>query len=137
MGQEQADLIQVEIENMLKKEAIQQTASGCGVCKQYVLGWEKRWGKSTCGELKILKSVHSMSTFQNGRFILPPRVTERRGLHVQAGYERYLFFSSTASVIKDDWLTDWLCSIFMVNEWMSSSANVSTWDQLPESPQNC
>ena len=42
MGQEQADLIQVEIENMLKKEAIQQTASGCGVCKQNVLGWEKR-----------------------------------------------------------------------------------------------
>ena len=42
MGQEQADLIQVAIENMLKKEAIQQTASVWGVCKQYVLGWEKR-----------------------------------------------------------------------------------------------
>ena len=109
MGHEQADLIQVEIENMLKKEAIKQTASSWGVCKQYVLGWEKRSGESTCGELKILKSVHSISAFQNGRFILPSRVTARRRLHVQAGYERYLFFSSTASVIKE------LRSVFMVN----------------------
>ena len=51
MGQEQADLIHVDIENMLKKGTIQQTASDWGVFKQYFLGWEKRWGKLTCGEL--------------------------------------------------------------------------------------
>ena len=71
---------------------------------------KKRWGESTCGELKILKPVHSIPAFQNGRFVLPPRSTARGKLHVQAGYERCSFFSSTASVIKE------LCSIFMVME---------------------
>ena len=51
-----------------------------------------------------------MSAFQNGRFGLPPQITARRRLQVQARYERCLFFSSTASVIKE------LCSIFMVRE---------------------
>ena len=85
-------------------------ASGWGVFKQYFLGWEKRWGKSTCCELKILKPVHSISAFQNGRFALPPEITARGRLHVQAGYERSLFFSSTASVIKE------LCLVFNVRE---------------------
>ena len=69
-----------------------------------------RWWKSTCSELKILKSVYSISAFQNGRFGLPPQITTRGRLHVQAGYERCLFFSTTASIIKE------LCSVFMVNE---------------------
>ena len=64
----------------------------------------------TCGELKILKQVHSISEFQNGRVFLPPRMTARGRLHLQAGYERCLFFSSTASVIKE------LCSFFIVRE---------------------
>ena len=110
MSQEQADLIRVGIENMLKKGVIQQTASGWGVFKQYFLGWEKRWGKSTCDKLKILRPVHSIPAFQNGRFVLPPRITARGRLHVQAGYERCLFFSSTASAIKE------LCLVFMVRE---------------------
>ena len=43
MGHEQADLIHVKIENMLKKGAIQQTEpSSWGVFKQYFLCWEKR-----------------------------------------------------------------------------------------------
>ena len=46
--------------------------SDWGVFKQYFFGMEKRSGKSTCGELKILKPVHSISAFQNGRFVLPP-----------------------------------------------------------------
>ena len=63
-------------------------ASGWGVFKQYFLGWEKRWGKSSCSKLKILKPVHSIPAFQNGRFVLPPRITARGKLHVPAGYER-------------------------------------------------
>ena len=85
-------------------------ASDWGVFKQYFLGWEKRWDKLTCGELKILKPVYSISAFQNGRFVLPPQITATGRLHVLAGYERCLFFSSTASVIKK------LCSVFMVRE---------------------
>ena len=81
-------------------------ASGWGVFKQYFLCREKRWGKPACGELKIPKPVHSISTFQNGRFVLPPRITAGGRLHVQAGFERCLFFSSTASIIKE------LCSVF-------------------------
>ena len=42
-------------------------ASDWGVFQQYFLGWEKRLGKSTCSELKILKPVHSISAFQNVR----------------------------------------------------------------------
>ena len=84
--------------------------SGWGIFKQYFLGWEKWWRKLTCGELKILKQVHSISEFQNGRVFLPPRITARGRLHLQAGYERCLFFSSTASVIKE------LCSFFIFRE---------------------
>ena len=64
---------------------------------------------------KISKSVHSISAFQKWRFVLPPRITIGRRLHVQAGYERCLFFSSTASLIKQ------LCAVFMVREslWVS------------------
>ena len=58
-------------------------ASGSGVFKQYFLGWEKRWRKSICGELKILKRVHSISAFQNGRFVLPPRITAKGRLRLQ------------------------------------------------------
>ena len=87
-------------------------ALGWGLFKQYFLGWEKRSGKSTCGELKILKPVHSIPAFQNGRFALPPRITPKGRLHVQARYERCLFLSSTASVIKE------LCSVFMVREFL-------------------
>ena len=85
-------------------------ALGWGLFKQYFLGWEKRSGKSTCGELKILKPVHSIPAFQNGRFALPPRITPKGRLHGQARYERCLFLSSTASVIKE------LSSVFMVRE---------------------
>ena len=103
MGQEQAALLQVEIENILKKGAIQQTEHQ---------PWEylSQWRKSPCGELKIFKPVHFISAFHNGRFVLPLRITTRGKLHVQAGYERCLFFSSTASVIKE------LCSLFMIRE---------------------
>ena len=45
------------------------------VFKQYFLVREKRWGKPACGELKIPNPVHSMSAFQNGRFVLPPQIT--------------------------------------------------------------
>ena len=85
-------------------------ASGWVVFKQYFLGWGKRWVKSTCGELKVLKLVHFMSTFQNVRFVLRPRITAEGRLHVQAGYERCLFFNSIASLIKE------LCLLFMVRE---------------------
>ena len=103
MGQEQAALLQVEIENILKKGAIQQTEHQ---------PWEilSQWRKSPCGELKIVKPVHFIPSFHNGRFVLPPRITTRGKLHVQAGYERCLFFSSTASAIKE------LCSVFMIRE---------------------
>ena len=85
-------------------------ASGWRVFKQYFLSWGKGWGKSTCGELKIPKPVHFISAFQIEKFVLPPQITARGKLHVQAGYEGCLFFSSTASVIKE------LCSVFMVRE---------------------
>ena len=64
---------------------------------------------------KISKSVYSISAFQKWRFVLPPRITIGGRLHVQAGYERCLFFSSTASLIKQ------LCTVFMVREslWVS------------------
>ena len=64
---------------------------------------------------KISKSVYSISAFQKWRFVLPPRITIGGRLHVQAGYERCLFFSPTASLIKQ------LCAVFMVREslWVS------------------
>ena len=67
-------------------------------------------GKSTCGRLKILKPVHSILAFQSRRFVLPPQITAIGRLHVQAGHERCVFFSSAASVINE------LCSVFMVRE---------------------
>ena len=69
---------------------------------QYFLGIEKPWWKPTCGKLKILKPVHSISEFQNGRFVLPTQITKAGRLHIQAGYKRCLFFNSTASVIKEE-----------------------------------
>ena len=67
-------------------------------------------GKSNCGELEILKPAYYISAFQNEMSVLPPRITTRESLHVQARYEICLFFSSTALVIKE------LCSVFMTRE---------------------
>ena len=49
-----------------------------GVFEQYFLGREKRWEKSTCGELKIPKPAHSTSAFQTGSlFYLRESLQER------------------------------------------------------------
>lgn len=45
-------------------------------------------GEQACGELKIPKSIHSISVCQNGRFVLPSRITTGGGLHVHAVYEK-------------------------------------------------
>ena len=64
-----------EREHVQERSRTINRASGWGVFKQYFLSWEMRSGKSTCGELKILKSVHSILAFQNGRFVLPSQIT--------------------------------------------------------------
>ena len=87
---------------MLKKGShTANKVSGWGIFKQYFVVREKRQGKPVCGERKIHKPVHSISAFQNGRFVLPPQITIRGRFHVQDGYKRCLLFSSTVSVIKN------------------------------------
>ena len=67
MGQEQASLIKVEIENTLKKGAIQQKEYQAGeFLRNFFLFGKNRWGKPVRGELKIPKLVHSIPVCQNG-----------------------------------------------------------------------
>ena len=60
--------------------------------------------------LRFLNKFILYQNFKMEEFFLPPRITARGRLHLQAGYEKCLFFSSTASVIKE------LCSFFIVRE---------------------
>ena len=78
MGQEQATLIQVEIGKIEEGSHTAKIAWSRGVFEQYFLGREKRWEKSTCGELKIPKPAHSTSAFQTGSlFCLRESLQER------------------------------------------------------------
>ena len=127
MGQEQADLIQVEIENMLKKGAIQQTEHQVGkILSNIFLVGKRDEGNRPVVNLRYLNQFIPYQR-QNGKFSLPPRITARERLHAQAGYERCLFFSSILSVTKE------LCSVFMVRESLVISLLMF---RLGTSPQN-
>ena len=67
-------------------------------------------GKRNRENEPVVNLRYQMPAFQNGSFVLPLRITTGGRLHVQTGYERCLFFSSSASLIKE------LYSIFMVRE---------------------
>ena len=117
MGKEQVDLIQVDIENMLKKVAIQQPEHQAGgfLSNIFLVG-KRDGGTSTSGELKIFKRVHSISAFQNGRFVLSPRITARGRLHVQAGYDFSVpLHQSSRNYVRFSWsgnLYEFFCLCF-------------------------
>ena len=106
---------------MLKKGSIQQTEHQAeGFFKQYYLGKEKRWRISACGELKISKPVHYISAFQNGRFILPPRITAGEGDYMYKLDMKDAYFSvplqqSSRNYVRLSWsgnLYEFFCSCF-------------------------
>ena len=82
----------MEIERISKKKAIQQTEYQVHFSSNIFLVEKAIVEKGNQPVANVVpEPVYSISAFQNGRFVLPPRNTTEGRLYLQAGHEKSFF----------------------------------------------
>ena len=98
MSQEETDIVEQEIQEMLKKGAINlvqpNTKNQCNIYSP-----KKRLRTSPCDKPKEIEQTHSLYPFQNERSFSLEGNTSQRGLHMLNRPKRCIFFGTTKSQI--------------------------------------
>ena len=93
MSKAQRELVQAEIETMLRKGAISQIDHTRGIC-QLAISCGKKDGVSS-NKFEEPKFLHALRALQNGKFKFNPALHRERRLHDQAGFEGCLLLRTS------------------------------------------